>query len=108
MNRLIEDLSTITTISQGTLSSLNDKAISCICHSVYESVLETDSLTKLDIGIGILYIKCEGSEIKYKFIPSKKLEESVASTIVSKKSPLVYQVETSLKERVESTYKNLL
>lgn len=108
MNKLIEDISTITTISQGTLLNLNDKAISCICHSVYESVQEKESLTKIDIGIGILYIKCEGSDIKYKFIPSKKLEESVASTITSKKSPLVYQVETSLKERVESTYKNLL
>ena len=108
MNKLIEDLSTITTISQGTLSSLSDRAISCICHSVFESVQEKDSLIKMDIGIGILYIKCEGSDIKYKFIPSKKLEESVASTISSKKSPLVYQVETSLKERVETTYKSLL
>lgn len=108
MNKLIEDLSTITTISEGTLLSLNDKVISCICHSVFESVQEKESLTKMDIGIGILYIKCEGSDIKYKFIPSKKLEESVASTVISNKSPLVYQVETSLKERVETTYKNLL
>lgn len=108
MNKLIDDLSTITTISQGTLLNLNEKVIACISHSVYESVQEKESLTKMDIGIGILYIKCEGSEIKYKFIPSKKLEESVASTVISNKSPLIYQVETSLRERVESTYKNLI
>ena len=108
MNKLIEDLSTITTIPQGTLNSLNDKAISCICHSVMESVQERDSLTKMDIGIGVLYINCEGPNVKYKFIPSKKLEEMVAETIFKKRSPLVYQVESALRDRLDATYKNLL
>ncbi len=108
MNKLLDDLSVLTTISPGTFSSLNDKAISCICHSVFENIQEKESLTTMDIGLGILYIKCEGPDIKYKFIPSKKLEEAVASTVVSRKSPLVAKVETALKDRVESTYKNLL
>ena len=108
MNKLIEDLSTITTIAQGTLTRLNDKAILCIAHSVMESLQEKESLTKIDIGIGILYINCEGDNVKYKFIPSKKLEESVASTIITKKSPLVTRVETTLRERLDATYKNLI
>ena len=108
MNKLIEDLSTITTIPQRTLDSLMDKAVSCICHSVFEGIREKESLTKIDIGVGILYINCEGDNVKYKFIPSKKLEESVATTVLTNKSPLIMQVETSLKERLDATYKNLL
>lgn len=108
MNKLIDDISTLTTISKNALVNLNDKAQSCICHCVCESLIEGNSLTEIDIGIGTLYIKFEGEEIKYKFIPSKKLEESVALTAQYKSSPLVYEVDVALKERIESTYKNLL
>ena len=108
MTKIIDDLATLTTISQNALVNLNEKTHSCICHSVCESMLEGKPLTEIDLGIGILYIKCEEDQIKYKFIPSKKLEESVAQTIKYKASPIVYQVESALKDRIESTYKNLL
>ena len=108
MTKLIEDLATLTTISQNALVNLNEKSYSCICHSVYESIVEGNPLTEIDLGIGILYIKCEEDQIKYKFIPSKKLEENVTFTVKKKVSPLVFEVETSLKDRIESTYKNLL
>lgn len=108
MNKLIEDLSTVTTISEGTLNNLNEKALLCICHSVFENIREKESLTKIDIGVGILYINCEGDNVKYKFIPSKKLEESVATTVLTKKSPLVSTVETVLRDRLDATYKNLI
>ena len=108
MNKLIEDLSTITTISEGVLNGLNDKAILCICHSVFEQIREKESLTRIDIGVGILYINCEGDNVKYKFIPSKKLEESVDKTISTNKSPLVLQVDNTLRERLSAAYKNLI
>ena len=108
MNKLVNDLSTLTTISKNALNSLTEKAQGCICHCVYESLLEENPLTEVDIGIGTLYIKCEEDEIKYKFIPAKKLEENVAQTVRTKVSPITLQVETALKERIESTYKQLV
>lgn len=108
MNKLIEDLSIITTISQHALTNLNEKSIACISHSVCESLLSGNNITEIDIGIGILYIKCEVDQIKYKFIPSSKLEESVVHTVKHKKSPVQYCIETSLKDRIETTYKNLI
>ena len=108
MTKIIEDLATLTTISQNALVNLNEKIYSCICHSVCESMLEGNPLTEIDLGIGILYIKCEEDQIKYKFIPSKKLEENVAFTIKHKTSPILFEVESALKDRIESTYKNLL
>jgi hypothetical protein len=55
-----------------------------------------------------LYIKCEEDQIKYKFIPSKKLEENVAFTVKHGTSPVQYMVEEALKDRIETTYKNLI
>ena len=108
MTKIIEDLATLTTISQNALVNLNEKTHACICHSVCESMLEGKPLTEIDLGIGVLYIKCEEDQIKYKFIPSKKLEENVAFTVKHKTSPILFEVESALKDRIESTYKNLL
>lgn len=108
MNKILEDLNILTTIPLTALQDLKDKGIDCIAHSVLENVLSKNPLTELDIGIGILYIKLEDDSIKYRFIPSKKLEDTVASTILTKQSPVVSRVETALKEKVESTYKNFL
>ncbi len=108
ITKIVDDISTLTTISKNSLYNLVEKSHSCICHAVYESLISGNPVTEIDIGIGTLYIKCEETEIKYKFIPSKKLEENVAYTVKNKVSPLVYEVEDSLKLRIESTYKNLL
>ena len=108
MNKVLEDLNVLTTIPLTALQALKDKGIDCIAHSVLENVLSKNPLTELDIGIGILYIKLEDDSIKYRFIPSKKLEDTVASTILTKQSPVISRVETALKEKVESTYKNFL
>lgn len=108
MTKLVEDLATLTTISQNALVNLNEKSLACICHCVCENILEGNSLTEIDIGIGVLYIKCEEDKIKYKFIPSKKLEENVAFTVKNKTSPVLFEVESALKARIESTYKDLL
>lgn len=108
MNKLTNDLCAITSISKLALDNLVDKSITCICHSVQENILSKDPLTCIDIGIGTLYIKFEGNEVKYKLIPSKKLEESVSFTLLNKQSPLVYSLETALKDRIENAYKELL
>lgn len=108
MNRLIDDIAVLTNISTYALEGLIEKSRCCICHSVYEDLLNRENPTEIDIGIGTLYIKCEDSDIKYKFIPSKKLEEEVAFTIRNKLSPLTMEVDATFKHRIENTYKQLL
>lgn len=108
MNKLVTDISSITSISKLALENLVEKSCNCICHCVQESVLNQESVTSVDIGIGILYIKFENDEIKYKFIPSKKLEDCVSFTVLNKESPLVFALETALKNRIENSYKELL
>jgi hypothetical protein len=108
MKKLVEDISALTSIATNSLLNLVDLATCCISHDVLESIIEKNSTTEVDIGVGTLYIKLEGDEIKYKFIPSKKLEESVLKTVTYNLDHLVSKVESSLKKKIENTYKNLL
>lgn len=108
MKKLSYDLSALTNIPVFTMNKLIDKSILCICHGVHEGIIEKNNPVEVDIGIGVMYINYEEDEIKYKFIPSKKLEESVAKTVSTNISPLTAAAEEELKERVEATYKNLL
>ena len=108
MKKLVNDLSALTTISINALVELQEKIQLIIAHDVYENYISGNPLCEIDVGIGTLYIKYEEEKIKYKFIPSKKLEENVLTTIKSKRSPLITTLETTLKDRIENTYKDLL
>lgn len=108
MNKLINDINSLTNITTGTLNELVELSEKCICHNIYENLLNKNSTAEYDIGIGILYIKYEDNNIKYKFIPNKEFEEKVVKTVVDMESPVIEMVESTLRQRVESTYKKLI
>lgn len=108
MNNIVEDVSILTTIPKKSLDRIIEKSHSCICHSVYENLCEHELLTELNIGIGTLYIKLENENVLYKFVPCKKLDESVKETFRNKKSPLVKKVEDALSTRIVHTYKDMM
>ncbi len=108
MNNLLDDIANLTNVSKLSLEKLLECAKLSISHSVFEARIDNNTLVEMDIGLGILYIKYDEAEIKYKFIPHKDLEEEVAATIRTKKSPIITKLDTSLKERIENAYKDLL
>lgn len=108
MVSITRDVANITAIPYATLMKVHDLETTCICHAVQETRLLNNNLTSVNIGIGTLHIKVDGNEIKYKFIPSSKLENSIAETVKTGKSPLVKQVEDTLKDRIMNVYKELL
>lgn len=108
MNKLINDLSALTTVSVHSLKELAEKANFTIAHTVFENIKSGNPLTTIDIGIGTLYIKLEDENIKYKFIPNKNLKALVCQAATSKESPLINEAEMVLNKRIEQTYKDLL
>ena len=76
MKKLVDDIAALTTVSTNALVHLQDKLTLCIGHCVYESKLEKESLTEIDIGIGILYIKCSlkkiGGKCKHCYFSQRK------------------------------------
>lgn len=105
---VIEDVSSLTTIPKTSLISLSDKAIYSICDCVEEAVLENDSIVEVDIGVGTLKIGIEDETVKYRFIPSAKLEDGVTDTIVNHKNPLVCKIEENLVKKILKTYKDFV
>lgn len=105
---LIQDVSKLTAVSQITLNKLANVVSLCICNAVYESVLENEPITEIKLGIGTLLIKYENNEVLYKFIPNQKLENQLIDTIKTNESPLVLELELSLKDKIEAVYKELL
>ena len=105
---LFDDLCTLTGVSKLSLQNLSDKGVSCISHGIIECIQNTDAQCEIDIGIGILYIKLEEEAIKYKFIPSKNLEETVAFAVKYKASPIALKADKALGDRIENAYRSLI
>lgn len=107
MNDLIQDLSILTTIGKYNLDQLISKSISVISHDVEESLRDYKDITSIDIGLGILHIQHKDNTIKYKFIPSKKLDDTVFNTYKYRESALAVDIDKALGERINNTYKDL-
>lgn len=108
MKNLIEDAAMLTCIAVDDLKKLNNICESMISHYIVENMLEKESITKIDIGLGTLSIKQDTQGIKYKFIPSDSLESLVETTYATKKSSLKQKIEKALGSRLTKTYKDLL
>lgn len=108
MRSAIEDVSALTTIPVTGLNKLVEKTNWCICDCIEETQLSGEKLTEIDIGIGVLSVYADEAGIQYRFVPSKKLENAVRTTITTKKSPLVQQVEATLVQRILETYKSYI
>ncbi len=110
MANIISDVSILTTIPEKTIAKFFRKMIFCICEAVAENMLNENSnsnITELDIGIGKLYIKHVGTDIKYRFEPSELLEKSILATVVNKKNHLEEFLDATLVKKFTEVYKDL-
>lgn len=107
MINIIQDVATLSTIPEKTLNKLNQKVIYAICQAVQEDVLAGKDISELDLGIGILFIKHDKGEIKYKFVPSEYLSKSVSNTVNNKLNLLEDTLNVSLAKKFIDVYKDL-
>lgn len=107
MKDLIQDLSILTTIGKYNLDQLTTKSVSIISHNVEESLRDSQNITSIDIGLGVLHIQHKDNVIKYKFIPSRKLDDAIFNTYKNRESALVVEIDKALGERINNTYKDL-
>ena len=98
------DLSTLTTINESTFSKLETKIEWCISDVIEKAIKNGEDTAEVDLGIGILYIKFSDS-IRYKFVPSQKLEKIITNTVVNERNDLVVNVENTLISKLNNVYK---
>lgn len=108
MYNILEDIEKLTNVPQKYLNKFVDASNSAICDHINTSIVNGEEYTDIDIGIGTLVILSDGNELKYKFVPSKQLENNIYTTVVKGKNPLNKKLETSLVDRITKLYKDLL
>lgn len=107
MTNLLDDISTLTSISKTNLIAISNISEAVICHAFLESVKDRKEFAEIDVGVGKLCIKNTEDGIKYKFIPSEHLSSVVETTVRTKKSPLGLKIDEVLGRRIMNTYKDL-
>lgn len=108
MANLLEDVSTLTGVTEKTLEKLINVSNYCIGHSVHETLCQKQDVTTIDIGIGELVIRVIDEGIQYRFVPSVALEKSLVQTVVGKTSPMIVQLENKLQDKIDKAYKEVL
>lgn len=108
MVKIIDDVSTLTTIPDKTIEKLLDKFSYCIVDAVAESIARGEEITEVDIYLGVLTIKHTSDSVKFKFTPSAKFNREIVNTIIEGENILEKVLETTLKDKITKTYKDLL
>lgn len=109
MRSINKDVATLTTVPEKTLNKLSKRTALCICEAVLEDALADNDkeISELDIGIGTLYIKYIGAEVKFHFEPSDFLKTTLNKTIETKESPLEQLIRDKLSQKISDVYKDL-
>jgi hypothetical protein len=107
MVNLIDDLSTLTTVSKTNLMEMVEHSESILCHALLESIKDKDDYAEIDVGVGTLFIKSTDDGVKYKFIPSQHLSSVMNTTVRTKRSPLSLRIDETLGKRIMNTYKDM-
>lgn len=113
MTNVIEELSVLTNISPKILKKLTDIEVEIISDAIFNNMKEQKSLTKLDIGIGIISVFVDSTDntIKFNFTPDAKLVEVIKENIKNnsaEKSSLQEDLEDKLVAKLLKTYKEIL
>lgn len=107
MINLIKDLSNLTDIPEKYLNKINTNELYIINDGVYNSIKSGKGVEEFDIGIGTLVIGVDGNTLKYKFIPSTELENSLKFTVKTNKNSLKISLEKSLVNKILELYEDL-
>lgn len=108
MINLVEDISSLTDVSENTLKKFIPIILQCLGHYVHEQQCKKSDSCVIDLGVGELHIKLDKEGIRYRFTPSKELEATLISTLKTKTSPMITKLEKNLQEKIERAYKELL
>lgn len=107
MIKIEEDISKLTTIPLQEVQFIINFMSDCICYNLQESVKNKEENIDIDIGIGTLVLDIDNDELKYKFIPSNKLENDIKYTLINGHCPLIDKAEECLQAKILGAYKEL-
>jgi len=103
-----EDLSKLTTIDILYLNRIFNKIVWCISDYIEMAIDKGEDQVEVDLGFGVIIININEDNIKYRFKPSKELEESVINTAIDGKNNFTLTLEKTLVQKITNIYKDFL
>lgn len=105
--KLNSDLSNLSNIPENILDKLSELTTYVISSSVYESLLNKEGMTEIDLGFGNLLIKHDTADIKMKFIPNDILKEDLKKINNGGKPGLYRKLEKAVSAKLKELYKEM-
>lgn len=99
---IINDLATYTRVPTKVLNELTAKAELCIGSAIHDALLEKETATVLDIGIGTLSVNLVDMDCK--FVPSKELKAVIKKSLSEQIDPAELILEESLIQKLLTIY----
>lgn len=97
----------LTTINQESIAKFNNLVSNCISDAIFEARLQNEDSTTIDLGYGTLIVSMTNNEVRYKFVPSAKLEEDIINAIKNNVNALDSVIIDRTTKTLLATYKDL-
>lgn len=96
-------------IPDSVIANIWDLELDVIAHDIHQQQMEDNNSFEVSLSnFGTLRIDIEDKDLVYRFTPSKEMINKINKTILSKESPLIHRAETSLVNKLNKYYKDLL
>ena len=102
-----EDLSKLTTIDVLYINRIFDKIIWCMSDYVQEAIDSGEDSVEVNFGFGSVIINIEEDSIKYRFKPSKTLDDAIIGTVIDGKNCFTLTLEKNLAQKITNIYKDM-
>ena len=109
MKKMIStDLSKLSNVPEDCITKLLNLCSYSIGNSVYESLLNSETITEIDLGFGRLVIKADLKDLKIKFIPCENLEIDLKNINQGGEPSLKHKLEKSVVAKLIDMYKEFI
>lgn len=106
--KISSDLSKLSNIPEDIIKKIFDLTSYCISNTVYESLLNNEQLTEIDLGFGELIIKHDLKDLKLKFLPCDNLELDLKNVNNGGKPELYHKIEKAVVAKLSDLYKEII
>lgn len=107
MENLNEKIAILSTINKKNLDRLSELGALAFVDVVKNAIMNGEKQLDVDIGLGVVTVNMENEVMRFRFVPSAKLKEGIASLSEGGKTELENLLESTLKTKIENTYKDL-
>lgn len=108
MSSIVQEVSKISTVSPKNISKLLDIMGYIIIDNIIDDIHNNTEITEIDFQFGTLSILHTDKDLKFKFTPSAKFEESLKTAVIEDTSSLETVLEQVLVDKLLEVYKDLI